>query len=64
MWKNFETTDRQLKELLSKLLRHFGIYYELSQCYTGWHFEIKCDSNQTDIINNWLDGYFAEQEVY
>ena len=63
MWRNFETTDSQLKTLLSNFLKHLKVYYELSQCYTGWHFEIKCDSNQIDIINNWLDGYFLEKEM-
>ena len=40
-WKNFETNDIYIKEELRVWLKRHKIYAEISECYDGWHFEIK-----------------------
>ena len=56
-YRNFETSNRALKEDLTALLKRCEIYYELSSLYPyfGWHFEIFCTEIEAEMINNWLD---------
>jgi len=52
---NFETMFRSLKDGLTVFLKESGIYYEISGCGKGWHFEIKCNNEELEMVNNWLD---------
>lgn len=52
---SFETKFRSLKDDLSNFLHENNIYYELSGCFCNWHFEIKCDLEEVEKVNNWLD---------
>lgn len=52
---NFETMFRSLKDELVTFLKKSGIYYELSGCGVGWHFEILCNTEEVEKVNAWLD---------
>lgn len=52
---NFETLFRALRDALRQYLQDNNIYYELSDCFNGWHFEIKCTPKQAENINAFLD---------
>jgi len=52
---NFETMFRSLKDELTVFLKNSGIYYELSGCAGGWHFEILCSESDVEKVNKWLD---------
>lgn len=54
---NFETMFKSLKEELTEFLKESGIYYEVSGCEKGYHFEIKCNNEEVEKINNWLDDH-------
>lgn len=58
-WYSFETLDRGVKEALRAYLKAEGVLYELSGCGTGWHFEIKTDTDGLTKINGFLDDYYA-----
>lgn len=57
-WKNFETESRKIKSELRKYLKENNIYYELSGCFDGWHFEILCDDLECEDINRFLDSIY------
>lgn len=59
---NFETRFRTLKDELRSFLKDNGIYYELSECFGGWHFEIKLSSDEVEIVNNFLDSITITEE--
>jgi hypothetical protein len=52
---SFNTAFRSLKDNLRRFLKESGIYYELSGCGAAWHFEIKCNPTEVELVNNWLD---------
>ena len=52
---SFETLRSSLKENLITFLKENNIYYELSGCGDGWHFEINCNEAQLDLCNNFLE---------
>ena len=52
---SFETNSRLIKESLRNYLHFANIYYELSGCFDGWHFEVKCNQLEVDKINRYLD---------
>ena len=52
---NFETENSHLKEALRAFLKSIGVYYELSSCGAGAHFEILCNPDERETINGWLD---------
>ena len=54
-YRSFETMFRSLKDELCTFLKESGIYYELSGCYSGWHFEVLCNEDEAGKINAWLD---------
>ena len=60
---NFETIDEALKDGLRVYLHEIGVYYELSECFEGWHFEIKANAEEFALINNWLDDYYAKEVI-
>lgn len=53
-YRSFETFNRPVKDGLTSYLKSSGIYYEISGCFDGWHFEILCDSEEAEKINSWL----------
>lgn len=57
-WYNFETSDNRIKEGLRQFLRDNNIYYELSSCFSGVHFEIKCNASQVETVNCFLDSLY------
>ena len=54
-WYNYETFNEQVKNELRKFLKENNIYYELSSCFDGWHFEIKLEEKDCERINWFLD---------
>lgn len=52
---SFETMFRSLKDELKAYLKGAGIYYELSGCGAGWHFEILMNEDEVRRANDWLD---------
>lgn len=52
---NFETLRNSLKEEFIVFLKENKIYYELSSCGDGWHFEINCNNAELDLCNNFLE---------
>lgn len=52
---SFETMRGNLKEKLIVFLKENNIYYELSGCGSGWHFEINCNQAELDLCNNFLE---------
>ena len=52
---NFETMFKSLKDALVNYLKESKIYYELSGCGCGWHFEILCNADEVESVNAWLD---------
>lgn len=47
-WISRETFNLEVKDAFRKYLRDNNIYYELSACFDGWHFEIKIE-NEIDM---------------
>ena len=43
-----------IKDELRKYLKENNIYYELSGCFDGWHFEIKMSYEQMKNVNKFL----------
>lgn len=54
-WRNFETMNPTIKYELILWLKKNDIYYEVSECFDGWHFEILCDNMECEDINRFLD---------
>ena len=54
-WRNFETMNPTIKHELILWLKRNDIYYEVSECFDGWHFEILCDDMECKDVNRFLD---------
>lgn len=54
-WYGYETMNPNIKDELRRYLKNNHIYYELSECFDGWHFEILCDDMECEDINRFLD---------
>ena len=57
-WRSFETMNPTIKRELILWLKKNDIYYEVSECFDGWHFEILCDSMECEDINRFLDSLY------
>ena len=57
-WFSFETKNETVKNALRQFLKDNNIYYELSSCFDGVHFEIKCNDAQAETINSFLDSIY------
>lgn len=57
-WRNFETMNPTIKYELILWLKKNDIYYEVSECFDGWHFEILCDNMECEDINRFLDSLY------
>ena len=54
-WYNYNTDNPIIKDELRIYFKDNNIYYELSECFDGWHFEIKADENEAEKITWFLD---------
>ena len=54
-WYSFETNDSSERDALRVFLKTNNIYYELSGCGAGWHFEIKVTPEEAAAINNFIE---------
>lgn len=54
---SFETKNKGVRNRLINYLKRMGVYYELSGCYNGWHFEIKLPESWVKIVNDNLDSF-------
>ena len=52
---NFETSFKSLRDALRVFLHDNNIYYELSNAYPYYHFEILVDSTGLKKVNTFLD---------
>ena len=52
---SFETMFRSLRDDLRRFLKESGIYYELSDCYGGWHFQLLLDKREYNLVQNFID---------
>ena len=56
-WYSYNTDNPIIKDELRTYFKNYNIYYELSECFDGWHFEIFVDENRVEDINEFLDFY-------
>ena len=54
-WRNFETMNPTIKHELILWLKKNDVYYEVSECFDGWHSEILCDDMKCEDVNRFLD---------
>ena len=47
-----------IKHELILWLKRNDVYYEVSECFDGWHFEILCDDMECEDINRFLDSLY------
>lgn len=52
---SYETRQTSCRDYLRQFLKDSGIYYELSGCFDGFHFEIEANPEQASAINAFLD---------
>ena len=55
IFRNFETMNPTIKHELILWLKRNDVYYEVSECFDGWHFEILCDNMVCEDVNRFLD---------
>ena len=55
IFRNFETMNPAIKHELILWLKRTDIYYEVSECFDGWHVEILCDDMECEDVNRFLD---------
>ena len=55
IFRNFETMNPTIKHELILWLKRNDVYYEVSECFDGWHFEILCDNMECEDVNRFLD---------
>ena len=61
-WYGVDIRIKETKNILINMLKEHDILYEISdgRMWTGnpmvWHFEIKCDENTCEWINDFLGG--------
>lgn len=59
---SYETLFKSLRDALREYLQKNHIYYELSECFSGWHFEVKLTENQLEKANAFLDSISITEE--
>jgi len=62
-WYKYDTDDIEIRDELRMYFHENNIYYELSACYNGWHFEIKADENEAEKITWFLESLFEVRET-
>ena len=54
-WYSYETMNPNVKDEVRRYLKQNHIYYEVSECFDGWHFEILCNDMECEDVNRFLD---------
>lgn len=54
-WYSFETWFKSVRDLVRQYLKAEDIEYELSKCYQGYHFEIRCTKQEAHNFNAFMD---------
>ena len=54
-WRSFFTRSTWIRDRLREFLHGNRVYYELSSCYDGFSFQIKCDEETRQRIDDFLD---------
>ena len=52
---SYETRNIRHRNALRALLKQHNVYYELSECFDAFYFEILATREQAREINDWLD---------
>ena len=60
---NFETRFISLRDALKAFLKENNIYYELSEAYSYYHFEILADKIELEKINMFLDSQIIQEVI-
>lgn len=53
-WYSYETINPNIKDELRRYLKNNHIYYELSECFDGWHFEIELEEKDFETVDWFL----------
>ena len=53
-WCNYETINPNIKDEVRKYLNQNDIYYELSDCFDGWHFSIEIEEEDYENLDWFL----------
>ena len=53
-WRNFETMNPTIKHELILWLKRNDVYYEVSECFDGWHFEIELEEEDFETVDWFL----------
>lgn len=61
-WYSYDTDNPIVKDELRRYLKDNNIYYELSECFEGWHFEIKLSESEAEKVTWFLDSIFDVYE--
>ena len=51
----YDTDNPIVKDELRKYFKDNNIYYELSGCFDGWHFEIKLSEEEAEKVTWFLE---------
>ena len=51
----YDTDNPIVKDELRKYFKGNNIYYELSDCFDGWHFEIKLSEEEAEKVTWFLE---------
>lgn len=51
----YDTDNPIVKDELRKYFKSNNIYYELSDCFDGWHFEIKLSEKEAEKVTWFLE---------
>lgn len=54
-WYSYETINPNVKDELRKYLKNNHIYYELPECFDGWHFEIEMSEEEAEKMTWFLE---------
>lgn len=53
-WYNYDTYNINVRDAVRKYLHENHIYYELSECFDGWHFEIELEEKDFETVDWFL----------
>lgn len=59
-WYNIYIPIKNVKEALRLYLHEIGVYFEISGCGDGWHFEVRANMEEVALINNYINNYLDD----